>query len=241
MPDYEDLNSPVIPLDVPLDGFPEGVRVANRRAVLEKIMHAAAETFAEQGFDGASIAEIARRADLPKANVHYYFENKEILYRQVIFHILNVWTEQFSIFRSEGDPREILTNYIRAKIELSRKYPVESRVFAGELLRGAPSVEMFFRGRLRPRIDEVVRVFDAWAAQGLIDPIDPKHFLFMVWSATQAYADSRVQICAVLGIVELSEADYNTAAHQITAIILKGCGVRSRPNHRRRATDSNST
>ena len=59
-----------------------GTRIAarNKRAILD----AAIGVFTEKGYDGASIAEIAKRSKLPKANVYYYFGSKEAIYRTFI-------------------------------------------------------------------------------------------------------------------------------------------------------------
>src|SRR5208337_1966831 len=49
-----------------------------------KILKAAEAVFAEKGFDGATTAEIAARAGVPKPNIHYYFGTKQQLYDRLI-------------------------------------------------------------------------------------------------------------------------------------------------------------
>lgn len=220
-------------------GGPVGQRSGRRRAQIrqemeERILAAAARVFSEAGFDGATTAAIAERARLPKANVHYYFRTKKRLYREVLGNILGRWMELMDVFTVDADPAEALATYIRAKVRLSREHPVESRVFANEIIHGAPNLRPFLRGRLRARVDEIARVFDAWAAGGRVDPIDARHLLFVLWAATQTYADFEVQVRSVLGSARMTAGDYDAAAEQLTALVLKGCGLASatRPGRR---------
>lgn len=58
----------------------EQARSVRRRILLE----AAEQVFAERGFAGATMAEIARRADYSAANLYNVFENKEALFSEVL-------------------------------------------------------------------------------------------------------------------------------------------------------------
>ena len=53
--------------------------VERRRRGEELILRVAEEVFANRGFQGATMTEIGKRADLPKANIHYYFSSKKKL------------------------------------------------------------------------------------------------------------------------------------------------------------------
>ena len=69
------------------ESAPGHIRQRNRALILS----AAEEVFAQQGYRGATTAAIAKKAGLPKANVHYYFGTKEALYRAVLEDILGLW------------------------------------------------------------------------------------------------------------------------------------------------------
>lgn len=193
-----------------------------RRRMERRILRAAAVVFAEAGFDGATTSAIAELADLPKANVHYYFGTKEALYKRVLSEILDLWISKMDVFKVDNDPAMALSDYIHRKIALSREYPVESRVFANEVIHGAQYLKRFLRTKLRRRVEEIETVFAAWADAGEIDRIDAKHLLFTLWAATQTYADFAAQTSAVLGSQEIPDV----AADQLTRIVLRGCGVR---------------
>ncbi|MCG8692909.1 MAG: TetR/AcrR family transcriptional regulator [Minwuiales bacterium] len=202
-------------------GAPGRVRRRNRA----KILQAAEHVFAERGYDGATTAAIADRAGLPKANVHYYFGTKNALYRAVIDNIMELWLQAFGDISEDSDPAEALSHYIRAKLAHSRERPLASRIFANEIVRGAPILSEYLKTELRDWVTEKSWVLKKWAKAGKMDPIDPVHLFFMIWSTTQTYADFDVQMRAVLGRRRLTDEDFDTAAETITRVILKGCGI----------------
>src|ERR1700720_739170 len=83
--------------------------------------------------------------------------------------------------------------------------PDASRIFAGELLHGAPHIMLYLGIELRHRVADLARVIAGWSAKGLMDPINPVHLLFNIWAMTQTYADFDVQIRAVLGKVSIDD------------------------------------
>ena len=59
-------------------------------ATRERIMLAAKSEFAERGFAGARMGSIAKSAGVNQALIHYYFDNKENLYLELLHRILNI-------------------------------------------------------------------------------------------------------------------------------------------------------
>src|SRR3546814_5048550 len=88
------------------------------------LFRSAESVFAKKGFAGASTAEIARKAGVPKANLHYYFRTKQDLYASVLDAILEVWLDALSEeITAEADPATALSNYIARKMAASRDAP----------------------------------------------------------------------------------------------------------------------
>ncbi len=172
---------------------------------------------------------IAAEAGLPKANLHYYFGTKERLYAAVLEDIVRQWLAAAAEWIvPERHPAEALAGYVRAKLADARARPGASRIFAGELLRGAPLLMPFLRGELRRRVQSMSHVIEAWSARGLMDRVAPAHLFFSIWAMTQTYADFDVQIRAVLGEDgKLDDETFATATATVTALVLKGCGVRA--------------
>ena len=171
------------------------------------------------------MAAIAEASGLPKANLHYYFGSKEVLYRAVLAGILHDWLAPADCIVTGAAPRAALEEYIRAKMALTISRPDASRVFANELLHGAGVVRHLLQAELRNMVHEKAAVVHGWIAQGQMATLDPVHLFFTIWAATQTYADFDVQVCAVLDIEALDSAQQTRATEHVVQLLLRGCGL----------------
>jgi TetR/AcrR family transcriptional regulator len=114
--------------------FMSTIRERNKQLILR----AASEEFADKGFAATKTSDIAAKAGLPKPNVYYYFKSKENLYREVLESIIEPILQASTPFNADGVPSEVLSGYIRSKIRISRDLPFASKVFASEIMHGAP-------------------------------------------------------------------------------------------------------
>lgn len=185
-----------------------------------RIVDAALYLFGAQGYTGTTVDDIAKRAGMSKANVLYYFKHKEDIYSAVLQHTLKVWLEPLRTLDPSGDPREELVRYTRAKLELSRTQPDASRLFANEVLRGAPVITPYFEQVLKGMVEETCAVLQQWMDDGKLVKVDPLHVLFMIWATTQHYADFSPQI-KVLHKGSESELFHN-AEHLLLTVMVDG-------------------
>lgn len=187
-------------------------------AVAEKI-------FAERGYRGSTIAAIAEAANLPKANILYYFKTKEALYLSVLDHQLTIWMQHMDAMTVDQHPREALPNYIRNKIKQSKEHPYASKIFAAEILHGADYLRDRLETDLKEQFEKTCNVLRGWMAKRWIDPVNPEHLIFMLWSSTQAYADYSLQSSILLEKSVLDDNDFEAGIELITRLVLKGCGI----------------
>ena len=207
------------------DGGDEAAKGQIRQANEALILAAAERVFAGAGFGGATMAAIAEAAGLPKANLHYYFGAKQDLYRAVLARTLQDWLVPTHDITPQADPRQALERYIRAKMALSAQRPDASKVFANELLHGAPVLKGLLATDLRDMVLAKAAVLQGWIDAGRMAPVDPVHLFFTIWAATQTYADFEVQVAAVLGKSELGAKDYARATEHVVTLVLRGCGL----------------
>jgi len=165
----------------------------------EVILEAALDVFSAHGFRGATLDQIAAAAGLSKPNVLYYFASKEAIHLDLLSGLMDSWLAPLRALDPAGDPMEEILDYVRRKIEMSRDYPRESRLFANEILQGAPRMAEAIEGELKSLVDEKAAVIRGWGAEGRIAAVDPHHLIFSIWALTQHYADFDVQVRAVLG------------------------------------------
>lgn len=210
--------------------MPQSVRPLSKKEIRQEnervILEAAEKVFAEAGFGGATMQLIADLAGLPKANLHYYFPTKEALYRQVVQTIFQDWLKAADIFDDASGPVEGIGAYIDAKMEISRKHPAGSKVWASEVMHRAPVIQDYLETTLVEWTDGRMAVIQRWIDEGKMDPIDPRHLLYMLWATTQHYADFGHQIETLNGGKPLSDAQWNAAKASVKSIILAGIGAK---------------
>jgi TetR/AcrR family transcriptional regulator len=203
-------------------------RKAHIRETNEAHLLACAEAvFAERGLEGASTAMIAERAGLPKANLHYYFPTKLALYRRVLEDLFEDWHRAADTFESSDDPVEAISGYVRTKMELSRRRPLGSKVWASEIIHGAVHMQDILNERVKPWLETRVIVIDNWVARGLLAPVDAQTLMFMIWATTQHYADFDAQIRALKGKRGLSQKAFDASTDEVVKLVIRACGAKS--------------
>jgi TetR/AcrR family transcriptional regulator len=171
------------------------IQKKNRAAILS----AGLVVFSQFGFRGSTLDLVAEEAGLSKPNLLYYFRSKDAIYTALLAKLLENWLEPLREINADGDPVEELLAYAKRKLDMSQHYPRESRLFANEIIQGAPRIGDVLRGELRELVDEIAVVINGWAAAGRINKVDPYHLIFSIWAQTQHYADFDVQVRAILG------------------------------------------
>lgn len=190
----------------------------------EVIFDAALNLFSAKGFDGVTVDQIASAAGMSKPNLLYYFARKEDIYAALINQLLKTWLEPLVELNANGDPIEELRGYLRRKLEMSRTSPRESRLFANEILQGAPRVKRSLRGPLKKLVTEKAAVIQAWIDAGQLAKVDPTHLIFAIWSTTQHYADFDVQVRAVTASKD--DSHFDAALQTLETLFLDGLRVR---------------
>jgi TetR/AcrR family transcriptional regulator len=165
----------------------------------EVILQAALEVFSSAGFRGATLDEVASKAGLSKPNLLYYFPSKEAVHNALLTQLLETWLDPLRAINPAGEPLAEIKAYAHRKLELARDYPRESRLFANEMLQGAPRIRGVIETDLRALVAQKAAVLQVWMDAGRIARVDPTHLIFSIWALTQHYADFDVQVRAVLG------------------------------------------
>jgi TetR/AcrR family transcriptional regulator len=189
------------------------------------ILQAAEKVFAEAGFGGATMQLIADVAGLPKANLHYYFPTKEALYRRVVQNIFEIWLHAAAAMDDAPGPVEGIGAYIDAKMEISRRHPDGSKVWASEVMHGAPVIQDYLETILRDWTTNRAALIQRWIDEGRMAPVDPRHLLYMLWATTQHYADFGHQIETLNGGRPLTDRQWRAAKDSVKTMILRGIGA----------------
>jgi TetR/AcrR family transcriptional regulator len=197
-------------------------RKVRKAETVGAILDGALVAFSRHGYRGTTVDEIATRAGMSKPNLLYYFRSKEEIYRAVLGRTLEEWLRPLEGLDPHGDPIEELSRYVAAKLELSQSNPEASRLFANEILQGAPHLLGVLQGPLKALVDRKAETIGSWIEKGLIARIDPHHLIFMIWAMTQHYADFDVQIRAILGAKGAGETLFASARATVAQLVAEG-------------------
>lgn len=200
-----------------------------RQRNIEKIINAAEQEFVLHGYKGTSTQAIAERAGLPKANLHYYFKNKLTLYSAVLANIVELWNSVLEDIAVEDDPAEVIEKFIRNKVLLSYTHPRASKIFAMEMIQGAPHLQGFLKTSQREWIETRTEVISSWVNAGKMRAIDPANLIFLIWGATQHYADFDIQVLTAIDKEKYDDDYIEHVSRQLCEIIMLGCGLS--PSH----------
>ena len=170
------------------------IQLRNRRRILD----AALDVFSVHGYRGATLDQIAEAAGLSKPNILYYFAGKEDIHVTLLSQLMETWLDPLIEMDAQGDPLTEILSYVQRKLDMARDLPRESRLFANEILQGAPRMSPHLEADLKPLFDEKCAVIQSWINAGKLAPIDPRHLVFAIWATTQHYADFGAQIRVLL-------------------------------------------
>ena len=173
---------------------PSRIQQRNRSRILD----AALDVFSAHGYRGATLDQIAVAAGLSKPNILYYFNGKEDIHVTLLSQLMETWLDPLVEMDAEGEPLEEILDYVRRKLDMAKDLPRESRLFANEILQGAPRMRPHLQADLKPLFDQKCAVIQTWVDQGKIAPIDPRHLIFSIWATTQHYADFDAQIAVLI-------------------------------------------
>ena len=197
------------------------IRVKSER----NILNAATEEFILQGYRGTTVQAIADRASLPKANVLYYFKNKENIYHAVLQQTLDMWDQGIGDIKYEDGPKLAIKKFIAAKVAMSFNYPAASKIYAMEIIQGAQHLKEFPRTYLRKWVREKAKIFQRWINEEKMINVDPVKLIFLIWSTTQHYADFDTQILSVMNRADYEEEDVEEVTEFLTSFVLRGIGI----------------
>jgi TetR/AcrR family transcriptional regulator len=181
------------------------VSVRDPSSTREAILDAARTGFAERGYDGASIGDIARAVGIAKASVLHHFPNKEELYTAVFERLLAEWFVR--VEEAVGGPWDGWKQFDRgltAGFEFFSENPDIVRLVRREALDGS-HFGVDLGATLRPMFEQAVGFLEAQMEQGIFREHDPQQLVISGLGAVLSYFSDLPFIEGLLGRDPLSE------------------------------------
>jgi TetR/AcrR family transcriptional regulator len=168
-----------------------GERPRDADATRELLVDAATAAFAERGFAGARVDEIAERAGVNKALIYAYFGDKEGLYRAVLSSRLAGPASSLAV-TAASDPRKALEEVVRRYFRLLIEDNAFARLLAWHLLSVAPGGRNLLGESAAPGLDAMAGLVRRARAAGSIPPgVDPEIFRAAVVALAVGYSIQR--------------------------------------------------
>jgi TetR/AcrR family transcriptional regulator len=153
----------------------------------DAMLHRAAQVFARDGYDRASMAQLAAECGVSKANLYHYYASKEALLFDIVFNHLERLVESVEeADRPDDDPRARLEALVAALLEAYRDADAEHQVQIGAL-RLLPEAEQEQLKALERRLVEIfaaaIRALNppAFAGKPLLKPVTMSLFGMLNW------------------------------------------------------------
>lgn len=181
----------------------------------DKILNAAGEVFAEQGFDGATVRAITERAGVNLAAVNYHFRDKAELYTRVVVDACSVRAAfQEAVDEGAGSPEERLRGLIYHFLEylLDPARPAwKRRLMAREMANPTTALDALVEENIRPLRDEFLIPTLRELTGGCFNRRQLSHFGSSIMGQCLYFLQSRP-------IIERLNPDFKTGKAEITEI-----------------------
>jgi len=144
----------------------------------QKILQAAKEVFTEKGLDGARMQDIADKAGINKALLHYYFRSKEKLF-DVIFveEARKFMPKLMEIMKSDMDLFEKIEKFVAEYIDTLMQNPLLPIFILSEINRNPKETLKKILGNQRPPLEIVNEHLAKLAKKGVIKPIKAEQLM----------------------------------------------------------------
>jgi TetR/AcrR family transcriptional regulator, regulator of cefoperazone and chloramphenicol sensitivity len=189
-----------------------------------RILEAAEELFADRGVAGASLREVAERAAVNSALVHYYFGSKEGLYRSVFVAVAaELGAMATEVERAGGTAPERLRRYVERFAAFVISHPSRPRLMMRELIDGAPTLRQALAEGLQPVHLRVLREIVAdGVREGSIRELDVQLFPLTVLGMIVQFVIARPLIATAIGPITYDDAFAARLAVHTSDLLLNG-------------------
>lgn len=169
------------------------------------IIHEALKCFADSGYDGTSLNDIAAGVGIRRPSLLHHFASKEILYGEVFEKLLSDWVEKLSVMATAPEVGwRKMELVIEAGFDLFAENPEYVRLMRREALEGGSHLGIELSAVLRPMFDRAVAFFEREMDAGVFRRLDPAQLLMSGYGAVLSYFSDAVFLNGLIDTDALS-------------------------------------
>jgi TetR/AcrR family transcriptional regulator len=165
----------------------DGAKTTDSTADL--ILESAAEVFAEKGYDGARVDELARAAGVNKATLYYQIGDKEALYHAVLERVFRRTADEVeAAVSASGDCEERIRRFVTVFAETTGNTRYMSPILLREVASGGrnlPEAAVRQMGRV---LGALTATLDKGMAEGIFRPVNSFMVHMMIVGSLNLYA-----------------------------------------------------
>ncbi len=184
------------------------------------ILDAAAHLFAEHGYSGTSLNEIADAVGIRRPSLFHHFPSKEALYRAVLTEALGDWTtlvEQATFGTREGWPQ--VERMMRAAFRFFEERPDFVRLVRWAALEGGPILREELNAMLRPLFERGAAFLEREMDAGRLRRYDARQLLLTGYGAVLSYLSDGQLMSGLLDTDPLSPEALAVRREHVLAVL----------------------
>ncbi len=186
----------------------------------ERIVAEARRSFANHGYEGASLNDIAEGVGIRRPSLLHYFPSKEAMYRHVLEEALLDWSHQIDRARStEVDDWKVVDRILEVSFEFFRDNPEIVQIVRREALTETGHLGFDLGQALRPYFRRSVAFFEREMKDGRFRQHDPEHLVLTGYGALLTYFSDRAMLTGLLDIDPFSDEALEARFHHMRAFV----------------------
>jgi len=193
-----------------------------RATAQERILLAAEQIFAQKGYSGTRVSDIAKKAEVNVALINYYFASKEKLYHGVLDRLFSKWGEHVrELAWNDSDPGQMLSAYIYKHLEFKYNNMNMLRIFYWESLSDGGIYQEYIHRYWEKDALEKRDILKQWKRQGLLNPnLNENVILALIWGMMDRLLLSKVNhLKLFMGVNDSCSIDTEDMLHSMATAI----------------------